>query len=148
MNIDAWLEKAFDSALVEEGVQARSQDEAKQFWKLRESIAEVLASMGLNHSNDISLPIINLENFLQEWKTLFASKYPHWELFIFGHIGDGNLHIHALKPEKFSKEEFLVYTHQVDADLFQFVIKYKGSISAEHGIGLLKKPHISYSGKK
>lgn len=144
-NIDSWIEGIFEKELVEEGVQPKSKEEARQFWKSRESIAEILRNHGLNHSNDVSVPVFHLKEFINEWTSLFQQKYPKWELFVFGHIGDGNLHIHALKPESMSREEFLAYTKKVDADLFSLVHKFKGSVSAEHGIGLLKKPHLPYS---
>ena len=63
----------------------------------------------------------------------------------FGHIGDGNLHINIMKPDSLSKDEFLKRTHDVDHDMFKLVKKYGGSISAEHGIGLLKKEFLGYS---
>lgn len=143
--IDEWLEEVFEKGMVEEGVQPKSTEERKQFWKAREGIAEFLAVKGLNHSNDISVPIFNLKPFIDEWTALFRAKYSNWTQYVFGHIGDGNLHIHALKPEGMKLEEFLAKTKIVDEDLFKLVQKYKGSISAEHGIGLLKKPHLKYS---
>ena len=61
------------------------------------------------------------------------------------HFGDGNLHIHALKPEAMSREEFSRQNHLVEEDLFALVQSYGGSISAEHGVGLLKKDHLGLS---
>jgi FAD/FMN-containing dehydrogenase len=63
----------------------------------------------------------------------------------FGHIGDGNLHINIMKPDDVAKDEFLAKTHKVDEDLFTLVRAHGGSISAEHGIGLLKKDFLHYS---
>jgi FAD/FMN-containing dehydrogenase len=143
--VDEWLEQVFEQGLVEEGVQPKSKEEYRQFWKTRESIAEFLAEKGLNHSNDVSVPIFNLKNFIQDWSTEFRAKYPNWELFVYGHIGDGNLHIHALKPANMALEDFVAQTKKVDADLFALVRKYQGSVSAEHGVGLLKKSHLGYS---
>lgn len=144
-DVDAWLEGVFESGLVQEGVQPKSTEERKQFWKAREGIAEFLAIKGLNHSNDISVPIFNLKNFIEDWTTTFKAKYPNWTQYVFGHIGDGNLHIHTLKPSEMVLEDFMAKTKLVDADLFKLVQKYQGSISAEHGIGLLKKPHLPFS---
>ncbi len=131
-NFDEWLEEIFTKELVAEGVQAKSQEEAKLFWKTRETISESLRTHGQLHTSDISVPIS-------------AQKFPRWELFIFGHFGDGNLHIHALRPDGMSQDEFLHQNEMVEEDLFRVVGKYQGSISAEHGIGLLKKAHLHLS---
>jgi len=146
--IDDWLEEIFTEGMITEGIQPKSSEERQQFWKVRESIAEFLAEKGLNHSNDISIPIFNLKSFIDEWTESFQQKYPNWEQFIFGHIGDGNLHIHAIKPKTMELEEFASATLKVDEALFSLVRKYGGSISAEHGIGLLKKKHLGYSKTK
>lgn len=142
---EKWLESVFENEMVSEGVQPKSGEERKLFWKLREGIAEFLSLKGLNHSNDISVPIFHLKAFIDQWTTLFRSKYSSLEQFVFGHIGDGNLHIHTLKPDDVSLEQFLAQVKIVDADLFKLVSEYQGSISAEHGIGLLKKPHLRLS---
>jgi FAD/FMN-containing dehydrogenase len=64
---------------------------------------------------------------------------------VFGHIGDGNLHINLLKPNGMKEEDFVCHTSSVDEALFSLVQRHGGSISAEHGIGLLKKPYLKYS---
>lgn len=145
---DEWLEDIFTRELVAEGVQAKSQEEVKTFWKTRETISESLRAHGQLHTSDISVPIFRLKEFIEEWQEIFAKKFPEWELFIFGHFGDGNLHIHALKPDAMSQEEFLRQNLLVEEDLFEVVGKYEGSISAEHGIGLLKKDHLGLSKSK
>lgn len=147
-SFDEWLEEIFSKELVEEGVQAKSQEEAKLFWKTRETISEALRTHGQLHTSDISVPISSMKSFIEEWQTIFAKKFPQWELFIFGHFGDGNLHIHALRPQEMSQEEFLKQNEMVEEDLFHVVGKYQGSISAEHGIGLLKKDHLHLSKSK
>ena len=142
---ESWLEDIFGRELVEEGVQAKSQEEVKTFWKTRETISESLRAHGQLHTSDISVPVSALKNFIEEWQGIFAKRFPDWELFIFGHFGDGNLHIHALKPAAMPQEEFLRQNLRVEEDLFEVVGKYQGSISAEHGIGLLKKEHLHLS---
>lgn len=143
--LDTWLEEVFANNLVSEGVQAKSVEESKLFWKTRETISEALRTHGQLHTSDISVPICSMKSFLEEWEAAFVKKYKGWELFVFGHFGDGNLHIHALKPSEMSQEEFLKQNHAVEEDLFSFVKKYRGSISAEHGIGLLKKDQLHHS---
>ncbi|MBU6376224.1 MAG: FAD-binding oxidoreductase, partial [Bdellovibrionales bacterium] len=68
-----------------------------------------------------------------------------FEIYLFGHLGDGNLHVNTMKPEGLSKEDFTARCKQADIALFELVQKYGGSVSAEHGIGLLKKDALHYS---
>jgi FAD/FMN-containing dehydrogenase len=142
---DAWMEQIFGDGIVDEGVEASSQEDAKRFWKTRETISESLSVRGHLHTSDISVPIPDMGRFLKEWEEIFAKKYSEWELFIFGHFGDGNLHIHALKPAVMSGEEFLKQNHAVEKDLYSLTQKFHGSVSAEHGVGLLKKADIGYT---
>ncbi len=76
---------------------------------------------------------------------VFAARYPDWEVCLFGHIGDGNLHVNVMKPDALDKAEFLRRTKEADVAMFELVKKHGGSISAEHGIGLLKKAYLGYS---
>lgn len=144
-NLDTWLESLFDKQLIDDGVMAQSPEQATDFWALRESIAESLFATGLPHKNDIALPIAELASFCGSLDQFFSDQYPGWEIANFGHIGDGNLHINVMKPDHLSKELFLQKTKSVDKDLFDLVRRHKGSISAEHGIGLLKKEFLTYS---
>ena len=97
------------------------------------------------HKNDVALPIARLDAFCAELEQVFSTRYPGWEICLFGHVGDGNLHINVMKPDQLSKEAFLAETKAADRELFSLVARHHGSISAEHGIGLLKKPFLPYS---
>ena len=92
-----------------------------------------------------SQPIASLEAFCGELDGLLATRYPGWELCLFGHIGDGNLHVNIMKPDDLDKPAFLARTHEVDTAMFELVRRHRGSISAEHGIGLLKRDFLGYS---
>ncbi len=131
--------------LAVDGVLAQSPREAAELWALREGISETLSRTGLPHKNDVALPIAALAPFCAELERFFAARYPGWEMFVFGHIGDGNLHINVMKPDSLSAAEFHARTGPVDHDLFRLVRAHAGSISAEHGIGLLKKEYLPYS---
>ena len=76
---------------------------------------------------------------------MFAARYPGWEICLFGHIGDGNLHVNVMKPDAMDRAAFLAETHSADDVMFDLVRKHRGSISAEHGIGLLKKDFLHYT---
>jgi len=146
---DQALELAFatllEQGLVDDGVLAQGPTQAAELWSYRESISESLAATGLPHKNDIALPIAALEPFCEALLGVFPLRYPGWEICLFGHIGDGNLHVNAMKPEAMGREDFLAQTAEADRTLFELVRAHHGSISAEHGIGLLKRPYLGYS---
>jgi FAD/FMN-containing dehydrogenase len=143
--LDEWLGSLFERGLVTDGTLAADSEQAKFLWSLREGISESLSATGLPHKNDISLPISGLKVFCDELEALLAKEYAGWELCLFGHIGDGNLHVNIMKPDAMDKAAFLARTHACDDDVFTLVKKHQGSISAEHGIGLLKKDFLGYS---
>lgn len=134
-----------ESGLAADAVVAQHESEARSLWELREGISESLSATGLPHKNDIALPIASLEAFVSDLHTLMGSRYQGWEICLFGHIGDGNLHLNVMKPETMDKAEFLQKTHDADTDVFTLVQKHRGSISAEHGIGLLKKDFLTFT---
>jgi FAD/FMN-containing dehydrogenase len=78
-------------------------------------------------------------------EVVFKKNYPTWEVIWFGHIGDGNLHINILRPQNMTKEEFVKECQKVDEEVFKTIQFHNGSISAEHGVGLTKKPFLHYS---
>jgi FAD/FMN-containing dehydrogenase len=143
--LDGWLAGLFDKELVRDGTIAQSPREARELWMLREGISESLTRKAFLHKNDIALPIAELEPFVAAMNELFKGKYPGIGVYLFGHIGDGNLHVNALKPDEMSREEFLKHAKDADRELFALVQKHHGSVSAEHGIGLLKKEALRFS---
>ncbi len=143
--LEAWVQTLFERSLVKDGTLAQSSTEARALWALRESISESLSATGFPHKNDIALPIAALEAFCAELDDVFARRYPGWEVCLFGHIGDGNLHVNVMKPEGEEKPAFLARVKDADRDMFDLVKMHAGSVSAEHGVGLLKKPWLGWS---
>jgi FAD/FMN-containing dehydrogenase len=143
--LEAWLASLLEEGLIADGTLAQNSAQAAELWSLREGISESLSATGLPHKNDIALPVAALESFCSELDALFARNYPGWEIALFGHIGDGNLHVNVMKPDALDKAEFLARTSEADHAIFGLVKKHGGSISAEHGIGLLKKPYLGYT---
>ena len=143
--LEAWIASLFERGLVQDGTLAQHAKQAAELWTLREGISESLSATGLPHKNDISLPIRELEAFCAELESFFEQRYPGWEIALFGHIGDGNLHVNVMKPDAMDRAEFLRHTKAADHEIFALVKKYRGSISAEHGIGLLKKDYLGYT---
>ncbi|HLL52257.1 MAG TPA: FAD-binding oxidoreductase, partial [Myxococcaceae bacterium] len=143
--LDAWLGSLFEQGLVRDGTVAQHSQQAAELWSLRESISESLSATGFPYKNDIALPIARLEAFCAELEGMLQARYPDFELCLFGHIGDGNLHVNIMKPDALEKQEFLRRTGEADPEVFSLVRAHGGSISAEHGVGLLKKAYLPYS---
>jgi FAD/FMN-containing dehydrogenase len=143
--LEAWVGSLFEGELILDGTLAQNSSQAAELWSLREGISESLSATGLPHKNDIALPVAALEAFCSELEAVFEKNYPDWEIALFGHIGDGNLHVNVMKPDALDKAAFLAKTSGADHVMFELVKKHQGSISAEHGIGLLKKPYLGYS---
>ncbi len=137
----AAFEACMDSGWVSDGVISQSDAQAAQLWRLREGITESLAPYK-PYKNDVSVRISAMPSFLQETQTLLGEAYPHFEVVWFGHIGDGNLHINVLKPDGVSDADFVSQCEQVTKLLAASLKKHEGSISAEHGIGLVKKGYL------
>jgi len=143
--LEAWLGGILEEGVVVDGTLAENGARARLLWELREGISESLSATGMPHKNDIALPIAELEGFVAELEGLFEREWPGFEICLFGHIGDGNLHVNVMKPDGMSKEEFLGHAHAADERMFELVRAHRGSISAEHGIGLLKKDFLHFT---
>ncbi|GIX40672.1 MAG: FAD-linked oxidase [Leptospiraceae bacterium] len=120
----------------------------KGFFRYREDISEAVAMSGRFHKNDVAVPMDVMESFIKDVRKIVIEKYKEYQLFLFGHLGDGNIHVNLLTSYDKGKEEFKKEMAQFDFDLYTLIKKYKGSISAEHGIGLLKKSYLSFSRSK
>ena len=137
----AAFETCMDNGWVSDGVISQSDAQAAQLWRLREGITESLARYK-PYKNDVSVRISAMPAFLQETQALLGEAYPHFDVVWFGHIGDGNLHINVLKPDGLEDAEFIVQCEQVTKLLAASLKRHEGSISAEHGIGLVKKVYL------
>ncbi|MCX6129854.1 MAG: FAD-binding oxidoreductase [Proteobacteria bacterium] len=141
--MESFLEEAFERGLITDAVLASNSSEFQNLWSLRELISESVSVEGNVRKNDISLPISSLPNFIQEMEKLLL-KIKDVQMFLFGHIGDGNLHLNYVGPFSQDYEVFRQLTRETEQEVFKLVKKYRGSISAEHGIGLLKKADLHY----
>ena len=140
----ALFETCMEKGWVLDGVLSQSLSQAQALWKLREDISETLWQWQ-PYKNDISVRVSKMPAFLSEVDDLVASRYPDFELVWYGHIGDGNLHLNILKPHDLSNDEFVAKCGNVSGEIGLLLAKYEGSISAEHGVGLLKKDYLHYS---
>ena len=142
---DAALMEAFmhcaEQGWVDDGVVAQSQAQAAQLWQLREGITEALAPH-LPYKNDVAVRVSAMPAVLAAAQALLAAEYPEFEVAWFGHIGDGNLHINVLKPADMDQAAFIARCGDVTGHLAGLVQAHGGTVSAEHGIGLVKKPYL------
>ncbi len=137
----AAFEHCMEQGWVLDGVISASEAQAQQLWRLREGITEAVARYK-PYKNDVSVRISAMPAFLAESQALINGAYPHFDVVWFGHIGDGNLHINVLKPDDTSDAEFLIQCEHVTKLLAEVLHRFDGSISAEHGIGLVKKAYL------
>jgi FAD/FMN-containing dehydrogenase len=142
---EAGLAGIFENGLALDGIMARSEAEKKRIWHYREGVAEAILTGHLVHQEDVSVPVRTLGEFYTEIEERYASILPGFQVYFFGHIGDGNLHIFIRKPQALSADSFRNLAKSSDFELFRTLEKYGGSVSAEHGIGLLKKHAIGFS---
>src|SRR5690606_35995107 len=94
------------------------------------------------YKNDVAVRVSAMPAFLAEAQSLLGASYPEFDVAWFGHIGDGNLHINVLKPDALDPQAFVDHCGEVTARLADLVQRHGGTISAEHGIGLVKKPYL------
>jgi len=140
----ALFEQCVEEGWVLDGVISQSETQAANLWRLREGISETIAPF-TPYKNDISVVVSRVPDFLEDIDAIVSSRYPDFKIIWFGHIGDGNLHLNILKPESLSKEEFFLRCEEVNTQVFETVRKYNGSVSAEHGVGMTKKPYLEYT---
>ena len=138
------FETCMEEGWVEDGAISQSLSQAENLWKLREDMSETL-SQWKPYKNDISVSVSKMPAFIEKVDVLVAEEYPDFEIVWFGHIGDGNLHLNILKPDDLSVEAFTERCGGVSQQVAALIQEFHGSVSAEHGVGLLKKDYLSYT---
>ncbi|PTT79483.1 hydroxyacid dehydrogenase [Pelomonas sp. HMWF004] len=138
------LEAALERGTVQDAAIAQNLQQAQAFWHLRESIPLAQAQAGLNIKHDISLPVSAIPGFVAGMDTALTAYLPGIEVIDFGHLGDGNLHYNVQAPAGVASAEFLaVHEATINAMVYDAVQQRGGSISAEHGIGRLKRDELA-----
>jgi FAD/FMN-containing dehydrogenase len=139
------LEAAMEDGCVTDAVVAENLTQAHQLWHIRESIPLAQAEEGLNIKHDISIPVSSIPEFVRVTDGLLERAIPGVRLVNFGHLGDGNLHYNVQAPAGGEAPAFLAeYEERVNALVYESVHHFKGSISAEHGVGLLKVDKLEH----
>jgi FAD/FMN-containing dehydrogenase len=142
--LQALLEAGLARGQISDAAVAESLAQSRALWHLRESISMAQAEEGLNIKNDIALPVSAISTFVRDTGAALRAALPGVRLVTFGHLGDGNLHYNVQAPEGVSAAEFLrLHEHQVNTLVYDAVQCLGGSISAEHGIGALKRDELA-----
>jgi len=142
---ESLLETAMQAGCVTDAVVAESLAQAQALWLIRESIPLAQAKEGLNIKHDISLPVSAIPEFVKVTDALLAQAIPGVRLVNFGHLGDGNLHYNVQAPLGVDAAAFLRDQEpDVNKIVFDSVMAFDGSISAEHGVGSLKVDHLAH----
>ena len=141
-SLEFWLEARFNSGEVLDAVIAQSETQAKQLWRLRENISEAQKIEGISIKHDIAVPVSAIPNFLAQADIQLAEAFPGIRVVAFGHVGDGNLHYNLSKPNAQENTDFIASQPEVNRIVHDLVHVLNGSISAEHGIGQLKRDEL------
>ncbi|HEX3182507.1 MAG TPA: FAD-binding oxidoreductase [Beijerinckiaceae bacterium] len=133
------LAEALERGIAEDAALATSLDQRNAFWRLREHLSEVQKYEGGSIKHDVSVPVAAVPAFIDSATSAVLAALPEARVVAFGHLGDGNVHFNVSQPVGANKEAFLARWHDINDVVHGIVASYGGSISAEHGIGQLKR---------
>lgn len=140
--LETILTEAFESDIIQDAAIAESVAQAQAFWKMREEMSWAQKPEGGSIKHDISVPVAKIPAFIHEANAATLAMIPGARVICFGHIGDGNLHYNVSQPIGADKESFLAQWGELNHRIHTIVASYGGSISAEHGIGQLKRDEL------
>ena len=141
--LSAFVDEAMESGDVVDGTIAQDGAQSAALWRLREGITEALGRTGRVYKYDVSLPLAQLYDLVEETRARMA---PHGALVSgFGHLGDGNLHLNVCTPGAFDADAAVAAA--IEPWVFEYIAERRGSISAEHGVGVMK-PHVLHLSKR
>jgi FAD/FMN-containing dehydrogenase len=132
-----------ERGLVADAAIAENLDQTKAFWRIREMFGEVQRQVGGSIKHDISVPVASIPAFIAEADAAVLEMIPGARIVSFGHMGDGNLHYNISQPVGADKDAFLARWPEVNKRVHDIVRSCHGSISAEHGIGQLKREELA-----
>jgi FAD/FMN-containing dehydrogenase len=141
--LDQVLAEAMQRDLVTDGMVAASEAQRKALWLIRENPTDAFAAAGVVLRHDVSVPIIEVPALIERGADMFEKTIPGVRTVAFGHVGDGNIHFNLLQPEAMEGSAFRAMKDNVQTRVFDLVESLGGSISAEHGIGRLKREELA-----
>jgi FAD/FMN-containing dehydrogenase len=141
------LTGALERGLLEDAVVSANEAQAEAFWLLRDSIAPAEREKGAAVQHDISVAVERMPEFVDHAVPLLEASWPGTEAVAFGHLGDGNVHFHVIAPPGVDSVAWQQGDgKQISSQVYDLVTRWGGSISAEHGIGQLKRDELSRLG--
>jgi FAD/FMN-containing dehydrogenase len=140
--LESILAKGMEDGIVDDAVIAANLTQRAGFWKLRDEMSAAQKPEGGSIKHDISVPVAAVPDFIAEANAAVVKLIPGSRPVPFGHLGDGNIHYNVSQPVGGKPEDFLARWHEVNAVVFAIVLRMGGSISAEHGIGVLKRDEL------
>ncbi len=140
--VEAWLAERLEAGEVSDGAVAQTGEQAKKLWALRENISEAQKIEGISIKHDIAVPVSKISEFLMRADAELGAAFPGVRVVAFGHVGDGNLHYNLSKPDVQDNTAFIAQQAAVHQRVHDIVHALNGSISAEHGLGQLKREEI------
>ena len=143
--LESILAQGLENGIVEDAVIAANLSQRSAFWKLRDEMSAAQKPEGGSIKHDISVPVVAVPDFIEQANAAVVKLIPGARPVPFGHLGDGNIHYNVSQPVGSDAADFLARWHDVNAVVFDIVLRMGGSISAEHGIGVLKRdelPHV------
>jgi FAD/FMN-containing dehydrogenase len=141
--LTAALEAGSEAGLVQDAAIAASETQAKAFWHIRETIPLSKRAYGTALNQDISVPISRIPAFIEACNSAVRAHVPSADFVIFGHVGDGNLHYSVVEPAGNAAPVLKAHEAAVTRTVFDTVTAFGGSISAEHGVGRLKRDELA-----
>lgn len=142
--MEGFLADAIEAGEVNDAVLASSLDQRKALWKIREGIPEAQKKAGGSIKHDVSVPVAQVPAFIERASSAVAAALEGVRVVPFGHLGDGNVHFNLSQPVGADKQEFLDQWAEMNRIVHDIVVDMQGSISAEHGIGRLKKDELRH----
>ncbi|MEQ9813410.1 MAG: FAD-binding oxidoreductase [Azospirillaceae bacterium] len=140
--IEEWLAGRFEAGQVADGAIAASEAQAATFWRLRESLADALLKDGVSVNHDVSVPVASVPDFIAAAEAAIGEACPGIRPLSFGHLGDGNIHFNPSQPEGSDAGAFRAEKGRLNRIVHDTVARFSGSISAEHGIGQLRREEL------
>ena len=140
--MEAVMETGFEQGLILDAVMAQSDAERTGLWQLREQLSEVQKAEGGSIKHDIAVPVSAMPAFIDEAMKAVLSRIPGARPVPFGHVGDGNVHFNISQPIDMDRNAFLDHWTTLSREVHDIAVRFGGSISAEHGIGILKKDEL------
>ena len=140
--LDDFLAAALEDGLIEDGTIAQSAAQARDLWRIREGMVEAQKQIGAGIKHDVAVPVSKVATFIATASDAVARRFPGVRAIPFGHVGDGNIHFNLAQAVGADGAAFLAETGTINHIVHDIATRLDGSISAEHGIGLLKRDEL------